>query len=150
MTADRAAPATAERGVHGSLDARVWWPLVGGLALFGLAAAAGRDPRALGAIVTPPALTRAILVGLAALAALACLRAALVRLQASAAPAGHDLPTMVRGIRLVFLAVAAAAAGAAWLLGHPLPLIVAAIIAAVDVVETTFLLLVVSTRRGRG
>ena len=50
---------------------------------------------------------------------------------------------MVRAVRLAFLAVAAFAAAAGWALAHPLPLIVAAVIAGIDVVETSFLLLVV-------
>ena len=54
---------------------------------------------------------------------------------------------MVRGIRLVFLAVAALAAALGWILGHPLPIVIALIIAGVDVIETSFLLLVVRTRR---
>lgn len=58
-----------------------------------------------------------------------------------------DLPTMIRGVRLDFLAVAAFAAAVGWLVGHPLPIVVALIIAGVDVVETSFLLLVVSVRR---
>jgi len=53
---------------------------------------------------------------------------------------------MIRGVRLVFLAVAALAAGAGWILGHPLPLVVALVIAGVDVLETSFLLLVVNIR----
>ena len=44
---------------------------------------------------------------------------------------------------LVFLAVAAVAAAAGWVLGDALPLIVALVIAGIDVVETSFLLLVV-------
>ena len=54
---------------------------------------------------------------------------------------------MVRGIRLSFLAVAAFAAAAGWVLAHPLPIVVALIIAGVDVIETSFLLLVVTVRR---
>jgi hypothetical protein len=34
-----------------------------------------------------------------------------------------------------------------WLMGHPLPFIVALVIAGVDVLETSFLLLVVTLRR---
>jgi hypothetical protein len=45
----------------------------------------------------------------------------------------------------VFLAVAAAAAGIGWVLADPLPLIVALVIAGIDVVETSFLLLVVAS-----
>jgi hypothetical protein len=54
---------------------------------------------------------------------------------------------MVRGVRLVFLALAAAAAGIGWALGDALPLVVAMVIAGIDVVETSFLLLVVGSRR---
>jgi hypothetical protein len=57
-----------------------------------------------------------------------------------------DLGLLVRGVRLVFLAAAAFAAASGWVLGQPLPLIVALVIAGVDVVETSFLLLVA----GRG
>jgi hypothetical protein len=49
-------------------------------------------------------------------------------------------------VRLSFLGVAAVAAAAGWMLGHPLPLIVAAVIAGIDVIETSFLLLVVGRR----
>ena len=57
-----------------------------------------------------------------------------------------DVPALVRAVRLAFLAVAAFAAMAGWALAHPLPLIVAAVIAGIDVVETSFLLLVVGAR----
>jgi hypothetical protein len=133
----------------GVLSPGSWWPLAGGIALLALVGVVGRDAHALEVLVTPPALVRAGLVGASAVLAVACLRAALLRLQGSAVGMRHDLPMMVRGIRFVFLAIAAAAAGAAWLIGHPLPFVVAAIIAAVDVVETTFLLLVVTVRRAR-
>jgi hypothetical protein len=55
-------------------------------------------------------------------------------------------------VRLVFLALAALAAAAGWLLGETLPLVVALVIAGIDVIETSFLLLVVNSgavnRRG--
>jgi hypothetical protein len=60
-----------------------------------------------------------------------------------------ELGAMVRAIRLVFLAVAAFAAGAGWALGHPLPIVIALVIAGVDVVETSLLLLVVTLRGER-
>jgi hypothetical protein len=59
------------------------------------------------------------------------------------------MAAMIRGVRLVFLAVAAFAAASGWLIGHPLPLIVALIIAGVDVLETSFLLIVVGLRPRR-
>ena len=55
---------------------------------------------------------------------------------------------MVRGIRYVFLAAAAFAAAAGWILGEALPLVVALVIAGVDLAETSFLLLVALRRRG--
>jgi hypothetical protein len=60
---------------------------------------------------------------------------------------GRDLAMLVRGVRYVFLAVAALSAAAGWLLGHPLPFVVALVIAGVDILETTFLLFVVAIRR---
>ena len=48
----------------------------------------------------------------------------------------------------MFLAAASFTAAAGWLLGEPLPLVIALVIAGVDVVETSFLLLV-ATRRQR-
>jgi hypothetical protein len=64
----------------------------------------------------------------------------------AAGPRAPELRSMIRGIRLSFLAVAAFAAAAGWIVGSPLPLVVALIIAGVDVVETSFLLLVVGPR----
>ena len=55
------------------------------------------------------------------------------------------MPGLVRGVRYLFLAVAAAAAAAGWLLGEALPLVVALVIAGVDVVETSLLLIVVGS-----
>jgi hypothetical protein len=121
------------------------WPAVGVLTLVG-GTALGWDARILEAIVAPPALIRALLVAVSVVGALAMLREAVVRLE-GVAGGEHDLPTTIRGIRLVFLAVAALAAAAGWLLAHPLPFIVGLVIAGVDILETSFLLLVVALRR---
>jgi hypothetical protein len=99
----------------------------------------GSSAGALEAIVTPPPLVRAALVGGSAALAVVLFSQALVRLGAGR----EDVRGLIRGVRLVFLALAAVAAAAGWALGHPLPLIVAAVIAGVDVIETSFLLLVV-------
>jgi hypothetical protein len=61
----------------------------------------------------------------------------------------RDIAAMIRGVRFVFLAVAAFAAASGWLLGHPLPLVVALVIAGVDILETSFLLIVVGLRTRR-
>ena len=58
----------------------------------------------------------------------------------------RDLAALIRGVRFVFLAVAAASAAGGWLLGSALPIITALLIAGVDVIETGFLLIVVSLR----
>jgi hypothetical protein len=125
---------------------------LGLIVLLGSALAGGEQ---LERLVTPPSIVRAALVGAMTIAAVACGRAALERFRAAGAgrPGGAHLAqadpiVMLRGIRLAFLALAALAAGTGWLLGHALPLVVAAIIAAVDVIETSFLLLVVAVRGG--
>ena len=60
---------------------------------------------------------------------------------------GRDLAILVRGVRYVFLAVAALSAAArAGCSGTRCPFVVALVIAGVDVLETTFLLVVVTLR----
>jgi hypothetical protein len=103
----------------------------------------GANAETLDAIVHPPPLLRAALVGASAAIAVILLSRGLARL----AGGRDDVPGLIRGVRLVFLAVAAGAAGAGWILGDALPLIVALVIAGIDVVETSFLLLVVATGR---
>lgn len=129
------------------------WPLAAGVVVIVAGTLLGWDAGLLDRLVSVPALARAVLVGASAVLAVALLREALLRLERSADGApeigGHDLPAMVRGIRFVFLAVAAGCAAAGWLIAHPLPLVVGLIVAGVDVVETS-LLLVVAVRNERG
>ena len=125
--------------------------LVLGSAVLVGAAAIG-DGDLLASIVTPPPIVRAALVGVMVVLAIALGRASLDRFRAAGAGrpgidlAEADPVVLLRGIRLAFLALAALAAATGWLLAHALPLVVAGIIAAVDVVETSFLLLVVTIR----
>ena len=121
-------------------------PRVAGFGALGLGALAvgaatllGSTTGALDAVVHPPPLIRAALVGLSAGLAVVLLSRALTRLAGGAT----DVPGMVRGVRLLFLALAAAVAGVGWVVGDPLPLIVALVVAGIDVVETSFLLIVV-------
>jgi hypothetical protein len=125
-------------------------PLVIGVAALVIGTAFGWDARLLQAVVTPPALFRAVFTAAAVVVGVALLARSVARIaEGRADPAGQpNLPLMVRGVRLAFLAVAAFAAAAGWLLGHPLPIVIALVIAGVDVIETSFLLLVVRTRRG--
>jgi hypothetical protein len=98
---------------------------------------------ALEGLMRPPPLVRALLVGgFAGLGVVLLLRS--MRRMSDAGQT--DVPGLIRGVRLAFLAVAAFAAAAGWLVGHPLPVVLAAIIAGIDVIETSFLLLVT---RGR-
>ena len=137
-----------------AIDIRAVLPFAMGLAGLAAGTALGWDSRLVAALVTPPAVIRAILVGALVLVGLWLLRASIRRLRESpiregAPAADQDVAGMVRGIRLTFLAVAAFAAGSGWLLGHPLPLVLALVIAAIDVIETSFLLVVVTFRSKR-
>ena len=130
---------------------RLAWIAFGTVA-FGGGTLLGWNADLLDALVSPAPLIRAALVGVSAVAGLALLARAMRHLEAgrgirSSELGTRDLAMLVRGTRYVFLAVAALSAGAGWLLGHPLPFIVALVIAGVDVLETSFLLLVVTLRR---
>jgi hypothetical protein len=147
-------------GDGGPDTSRILWLLVGAAAIAG-GTALGWDATALASIVTPPPPIRAALVGLSVAVGVILLLSAVNRLSlvdGDAASSGRSRDTrrpldargigsMIRGVRLVFLAVAAFAAGSGWAIGHPLPLVVALVIAGVDVLETSFLLIVVGLRR---
>ncbi len=120
--------------------------LAAGVAAVLAATVLGAAGPLLDAVVSPPIVVRAALVGGSAVAALALLGRALAALGGGDAPE-RDMATMIRGVRLAFLAVAAIAASAGWLVGQPVLLVVALVIAGVDVVETTFLLVVARTHR---
>jgi len=128
--------------------------LVGGLVAVGVAMATGLAPDLLAVIARPVPVLRAVLAGGAIVVGGRLLVAALRRISASFERGTEsgveisdvDLGVMVRGVRLVFLAAAAFAAAGGWIMGEPLPLVIALVIAGVDVVETSFLLLV-ATRR---
>ncbi len=143
------APDRGGRGVSG----RVAWVLAGIAALVA-GTLAGWNGTLIEAIARPPALVRAALVAVASLTALRLLAEAIRRIDAGrrvepGTAEARDLVGLIRGVRLVFLAVAAASAAAGWLLGSPLPLVAALVIAGVDVLETGLLLLVVSARGDR-
>ena len=130
---------------------RLAWLLFGIGALVG-GTLLGWNAALLEAIATPPPLVRAALVGASVVLALALVRRAIVRIDESRSATDGELETrdlagLIRGVRYVFLAVAAFAAAAGWLLAHPLPFVVALVIAGVDILETTFLLIVVALRR---
>lgn len=117
--------------------------LILGAAALAAGSLVGASADLLEALAAPPAIVRAALVGGSAVLGLWFLAQAVARLRDGAA----DVATVVRGARLVFLAVGALAAGAGWLVGHPLPIVLGLVIAGVDVVETSFLLVLVGARR---
>jgi hypothetical protein len=102
------------------------------------------DGSGLAALAQPPDVIRAVLVGGSVAVGLALLTRSVARLADAGA---DDVPGLIRAVRLAFLAVAAFAAAAGWALGHPLPLVIAAVIAGIDVIETSILLVVVAGRR---
>jgi hypothetical protein len=117
-------------------------PLGLGLAALAVATAFGWDATVLAAIVSPPAFVRIALAVASLIVALWLLGAAVGRMESRTDPGGH-LVAMLRGIRLAFLALAALAVALGWALGNGLPFVVALVIAGIDVIETSFLLIVV-------
>ena len=115
---------------------------VGALAIVA-ATVAGTSEGLLDAVVSPPLIVRAWLVGATVVLGIALLARSVGRMGQAGT---DDVPGLIRAVRLAFLAVAAFAAAAGWALAHPLPLIVAAVIAGIDVIETSLLLLVVGGR----
>ncbi len=107
----------------------------------------------LDAIVRPPLIVRAALIAVFVVLGFVLLGRAASRIAAAGdtpgvPEPGRNLPAMIRAVRYAFLAVASFAAAAGWLLAHPLPIVIGLVIAAVDVLETSFLLLVVTVRPG--
>ena len=119
--------------------------VLGGVAIL-VGTVLGAAGPVLDAVVTPPTLVRAALVGASAVVALVLLSRAVVALGGRDA-SERDMPTMIRGVRLAFLAIAALTAAAGWFVGHPVLLVLALVIAGVDIVETTFLLIVARMHR---
>jgi hypothetical protein len=122
--------------------------LLAGVAALAAASLSGAAGDVFGSVATPPAIVRAALVAAAAVLGAWLLREALRRMAAArdrpplAAMSGAELASMLRGIRFVFLAAAACSAAIGWLIGSPLPIVVGLVIAGVDVLETSVLLLV--------
>lgn len=126
------------RATRGAVTGQLLVLLVGVLVLVGLTVAGRGD--LLARLLEPPTWAGVALAVAAALVGLVLLSRAAQRLTTSA----NEPRQLIRGVRLVFLAVAAFAAAAGWLLGSAMPVVVGLVIGAVDVVETTLLLLVAS------
>jgi hypothetical protein len=132
--------------------------LVGGVGVLVLGAVAVLGATLIGAgdvgggMGSWPPLVRAALVGLSVAIGLALVARAVTMLAEThrdgSSVETRDVRTMIRAVRLAFLALAAFAAAGAFLVGHPLLLVVAVVIAGIDVIETSFLLLVARTHQG--
>ena len=97
---------------------------------------------ALGPILEPPfPLGLPLAVAAAIIGVVVILRAA-----ARAAGARKDAQELIRAVRLIFVAMGCFAAAAGWMIGSALPIIVGLVIVGIDVIETTFLLLVTAAR----
>lgn len=120
-------------------------PLGIGLVAIVVGTAAGWDRALNQFLVSPPPFIRVVLGVAAALLGLVLIGRSADRTSGSVGPAD-----MVRSIRIVFLAVAAFSAAAGWFLASPLPIVAALIIAGVDILETSFLLLVTAVRGDPG
>jgi hypothetical protein len=114
--------------------------LAGAIAIV-LPMAAGRSDL-LSALLSPPLAAR-VLLGLAA----AIVGVVLVLRSAERVGSNRDARSLVRAVRLVFLAVGAFAAAAGWLLGSPVPIVAALVIAGVNLLETSFVLMVMAVQR---
>lgn len=119
-------------------------PAAAGLLALVAGSLAGWNEALTGLLVAPPFPIRLLLGSAAALLGGWLVLAAAERLAASNEPAD-----LVRAVRLVFLAVGAFAAAVGWALGSPLPIVAGLIIAGVDVLETSLLLLVTAMRGDR-
>jgi len=115
--------------------------LLGGIGAVVLATVVGRQD-VMGPLLEPPLIGRLMLGVAAMLVGVVLVMRALARFSAAA----DDPRALIRAVRLMFLAVAAFAAAAGWFLGSALPVVVALVIAGVDVIETTLLMLVVHIR----
>lgn len=128
--------------------------LLAGVSAIGMAMVAGQLEGFLESLARPSLFWRAGFAGFSIVLGGALLLGAIARIGGSmdeergvgGEASTTDLGSMIRGVRLVFLSAASFTAAGGWLLGDPLPIVIALVIAGVDIVETSFLLLVVGRR----
>jgi len=116
-------------------------PLIAGAAAIVVGTLLGWSSAIHDLVVSPPPFVRVTLGSASVLVGAVFVSRAAQRLAASREPAD-----LMRGVRWVFLAVAAFAAAGGWFVGSVLPFIAALVIAGVDVLETSVFLLVTSVR----
>jgi hypothetical protein len=127
----------------GERSLRPAWALLIGVATIGVAMASGSS-ELLQRLLEPPFPLGLVLgIACALIGLVVVLRAA-----ARIGEAGEDARALIRAIRLIFLAVGLFSAAAGWVIGTPVPIVAGLIIIGIDVLETTFLLLVSAARPG--
>lgn len=103
-------------------------------------AAGGLD--VVGRILEPP-----FPVGLLFAAAVSILGVVVALRAVARVSAAHQDPReLIRAVRLIFVAVGCFAAAAGWIIGSAVPIVAGLVIVGIDVIETTFLLLVTGAR----
>lgn len=96
-------------------------------------------------VLSPPMPAR-LLLGIAALiVAVLVVLAAADRMRTDKDPRG-----LIRAIRLMFVAVGLFAIAVGWFIGSPVPVIAGIVITAIDLLETSFLLLVTTAKSAGG
>jgi hypothetical protein len=103
-------------------------------------AAGGVGPMEL--LLQPPRIVGVMLGAAAALIALVVVLRATEQMRTSQG----DPRELIRAVRLLFLAVGVGAVSARWFIGSPVPIVAGLVIIGIDVLETTFLLLVTAAR----
>ena len=118
--------------------------LVVGILGFVLVSVSGRSD-ALATVLSPPMPAR-LLLGIAAfvIAVLVVLNAA-DRMRTD-----QDARGLIRAVRLLFVAVGLFAISVGWFIGSPLPVVAGLVITAIDLLETSFLLLVTTAKSAGG
>lgn len=111
---------------------------IGAVVLATVAGGAG----AAGKVLEPPFPVGLLLGTAAAILGVVALLRGLARIR----PARDDARELIRAVRLLFVAVGCFAAAGGWFFGSPLPIIAGLIIIGIDVIETTFLLLLTAAR----
>ncbi len=97
-------------------------------------------------IVLSPPMPARLLLGIAALiVAVLVVLAAADRMRTDKDPRG-----LIRAIRLMFVAVGLFAIAVGWFIGSPVPVIAGIVITAIDLLETSFLLLVTTAKSAGG
>jgi hypothetical protein len=96
-------------------------------------------------LLSPPMPAR-LLLGIAAfIVAVLIVLAAADRMRADA-----DARGLIRAVRLMFVAVGLFAIAVGWFIGSPVPVVAGIVITAIDLVETSFMLLVTTAKSAAG